>query len=396
MDNNPAQSAVPAQTSPPSISPLHSVEIPTLTTVNFIAWRMSVEHVARTQDLMHYLYQPIPHSESQQEIDAHLIRHAQAQVLIIPSLSTEILSYFTDIELQGPLHVLYDKIRLKLTSPNPAHTPSQLRRKAHQIKWQPGTTAVEYVQQHTELRQLMVRSNYPDISDEQTTIRFILEGLEHDPSWIVFLQTISMHNDLNPKHLLSLDQVITMIIKQADIAQQASPASHTSLAPRIFTNPHRSRRSPASQRHPAEQRYTQNFRPDNNILPPKNYRGPWCKFHGSPHHTTENCRARQFFLSRHERKEKPHKPVRAVAVATDPYQQHFSEEFENDSSDNVSAHEPQTFILDSGANPTHLTRALPGMKKHKSKTVTADGHACLLYTSPSPRDGATSRMPSSA
>ena len=38
----------------------------------------------------------------------------------------------------------------------------------------------------------------------------------------------------------------------------------------------------------------------------------------------------------------------------------------------------------------------PATQQDKMKTCNADAKACLLYTSPSPRDLSTSRMPSSA
>ena len=59
-------------------------------------------------------------------------------------------------------------------------------------------------------------------------------------------------------------------------------------------------------------------------------------------------------------------------------------------------------LLDSGAVPNVLTPAVCEALHIKPKVTrlrvtVADGHtACLLYTSPSPRDLSTSRMPSSA
>ena len=44
----------------------------------------------------------------------------------------------------------------------------------------------------------------------------------------------------------------------------------------------------------------------------------------------------------------------------------------------------------------HMSRVLLGQKWHKIATYASMGVLCLLYTSPSPRDGLLSRMPSSA
>ena len=61
----------------------------------------------------------------------------------------------------------------------------------------------------------------------------------------------------------------------------------------------------------------------------------------------------------------------------------------------VVTHSPAEVVMD-------FTRLLPGVAKAKvhSRIIMAPPHAkayfCLLYTSPSPRDLSTSRMPSSA
>ena len=62
----------------------------------------------------------------------------------------------------------------------------------------------------------------------------------------------------------------------------------------------------------------------------------------------------------------------------------------------VVTHSPAEFVMD-------FTRLLPGVPKAKvhSRIIMAPQHAkaylaCLLYTSPSPRDTLLSRMPSSA
>ena len=53
-----------------------------------------------------------------------------------------------------------------------------------------------------------------------------------------------------------------------------------------------------------------------------------------------------------------------------------------------------------GVEETVVTREEYPLEKAreilKDETIAVIGYGCLLYTSPSPRDGATSRMPSSA
>ena len=50
----------------------------------------------------------------------------------------------------------------------------------------------------------------------------------------------------------------------------------------------------------------------------------------------------------------------------------------------------------SGSGKSTLLNILGILDSAESGTYTLDGHPCLLYTSPSPRDGLLSRMPSSA
>ena len=56
--------------------------------------------------------------------------------------------------------------------------------------------------------------------------------------------------------------------------------------------------------------------------------------------------------------------------------------------------EPLTVYCDSQYVINSITKWMPGWKKKGWKK--RDGKPCLLYTSPSPRDLSTSRMPSSA
>ena len=73
--------------------------------------------------------------------------------------------------------------------------------------------------------------------------------------------------------------------------------------------------------------------------------------------------------------------------------------------------QPNTILLDGGmgtmlqaaglklgARPEELNLTDPALIEgiHAQYAAAVDSGACLLYTSPSPRDGATSRMPSSA
>ena len=97
---------------------LPQLGILTLTRSDFIAWRLSVEHFARSLGVLYYLYKAIPVTDSQPELESHMNRHSQAQLLVLTTLSPDIVEQFTDVDLQGPVYLLFDKIRTKLTAPN--------------------------------------------------------------------------------------------------------------------------------------------------------------------------------------------------------------------------------------------------------------------------------------
>lgn len=154
----------------------HQLEIPLLTHDNFIPWRISVEHFARAQDVLGYLTIPIPDDLSPGELATHQVKHNQAQLLVVTTLSPELLNSFTDTELTGPLHILYQKLHTRINAPNPEHTPGNLLRKAQSIKWNTGLTVSEYISKHKAICTLMLRANYRRIEFDHTTLHFILEG----------------------------------------------------------------------------------------------------------------------------------------------------------------------------------------------------------------------------
>ena len=55
-----------------------------------------------------------------------------------------------------------------------------------------------------------------------------------------------------------------------------------------------------------------------------------------------------------------------------------------------------TFVVAPDANKVQIKQAIEEIFKVKVTNVNTLNRACLLYTSPSPRDGLLSRMPSSA
>ena len=64
--------------------------------------------------------------------------------------------------------------------------------------------------------------------------------------------------------------------------------------------------------------------------------------------------------------------------------------------ESTNATYPPFNIIQENNHESTLEIALAGFKKKEVKVYTEHGKLCLLYTSPSPRDNTTSRMPSSA
>ena len=124
----------PVPMSTPSFPSQHQVDIPLLTFSNYIPWRISVEHHARMHKVLDYLLQAVPNTSIPEEAELHRDKHSQAQLLVLPSLSTEVTTLFTDAELSGSVHTLFSKIHSHLTARNPEHTDENLRGKSQRIK----------------------------------------------------------------------------------------------------------------------------------------------------------------------------------------------------------------------------------------------------------------------
>jgi len=361
---------------PPTPQIQHQLEIPELNNGNYIPWKITVEHFARAQGVYDHLTNNIPVPSDPIMATEHFTKHTQAQLLVLSTLSHDIMKHYTDSELHGPISVLYNKIHHRMTTVSPEKSPENLRRKARSIHWSHSTPISNFINQHLELRTVMIRSNYPEISNEQTTIRFMLEALEGHSEWTTFLQTVSAHMDLNPDRPPSLHHITAMMLKHDDIRSCSSisnqPNNH-STPPPFIRNPQRyyqrrssTRRTPKP--HP--------FHPENHIPRPHGHSGRWCTMHGTSSHDTSHCKMRK----RLERlpHTSDHKQFRRTPPqnighqAIDP-SEGYDYPAPHSDSDDVSSSQHTTYILDSGANRTHITSPSTDIPVKLSSTICADG-----------------------
>ena len=381
-DTSPPDTHLPNIMQPQPHFPIqHNLEIPLLNTDNFVPWKITVEHFARTQGVLEYLFNPPPQSTDPSTTELHQNKHTQAQLLVLSSISPEILQNFTLDEQKGPICTLYTKLSDILTRTHPADSPAQLRRRARAISWDPNQPVMVYIEAHQRLRTVMIKSGYPDITNEQTTIQFILEGIESHPFWTVLLQVLSAHNDLHPSNPLPLDQIISMMIKHDAIHQNAKTASYHAPPGQGYPSTFNSRPRYSRAKHPKSKAPPQRqheFHPKNNIPRPHNHTGPWCKYHGLSSHSTAACKLHKMFEE--FLKSTPAAAQHQSYGNTNPPQLHDNasnaSEFLCPSevpTPDVRITPPATYILDSGANPTHLTEPPPGIPPHPSSTHCADG-----------------------
>lgn len=148
----------------------HQFEIPALRYVNFVSWKITVEHFAKPQGVDAYLFHaPTSPSDSSTAV-IQTTKYTKEQLLVLSTLFPEIIQQCTDSELNGPIHNLYNKIRIKSTTANPEHTPDNLRGKAREISLNPSLPITDYINKHRDLRSIMVRAAYPDIENDKTVI----------------------------------------------------------------------------------------------------------------------------------------------------------------------------------------------------------------------------------
>ena len=341
-----------------------SGQLPKLDTGNFTYWYDALEIHARTIEADNQLVaphtaSPDPATEATHQKKLDLLRKA-----IMQSLTTDVIRILPPHVLRYDPHTICRIIRNAVDSSS-TENHEILDAEARSIQFHPGTDATEYVNKHRELRYRMQVAKYPNIADERTTVRYMLQGLNHHPD----MGTLAIVMAGQPPQTI---QSFTNHVQQVQLMQAQTQTQQPRTSTYVKRN--RSAQRPNKTR-PAVHTY--------NYPKPKGHQGPWCAQHGSMTHNTAQCYARR---------QKYHTAQASARVADtedcETGNQHSALQtmHERLAALEASIHGHATpsdgkshFILDSGANPTHTARPHATMQRSTGTlTKTATGQCAPI------------------
>lgn len=157
-----------------------ATQLPYLTTSNFTDWYDALQEQARSLKVAYILNanltpttDPAIATQRQQHAD-------QLRILIIPSLQPSIVERLPPTILRETPHEICNLIRMHI---HESHIEEHeiLDEEARCITFLPGTDFNTYVDKHLDIRQKMITVNYPNIIQERTTVKYMLQGLIPHP-----------------------------------------------------------------------------------------------------------------------------------------------------------------------------------------------------------------------
>lgn len=255
-----------------------------------------------------------------------------------------------------------------------------LKTEAETIRFTADTKITEYIKEHKEVRQRMLAAKYPNISDEATTVDFLIEGLKANAS----LSTIVFH--LLAHKPTSIKDFTRKFKELYTFNQTLSTASGSNIPPQNFTGDYGSLPQPNvigdyTRFRPSRRYDSRALTPQRSWLP---FTGKPCQFHTSlgvrPQHTHNECRD-----PRH-RKHHRRNPRANFAHTTwnyAPNTQTYPHQFQHHQRPaklpppppppevmSETATEPSKISLDSGAHPSHITNPNTTMTPLTTHTLT--------------------------
>lgn len=228
----------------------------------------------------------------------------------------------------------------------------QLREKAARLTIKYGESMDEYITRHEELRIEMRRAHVPEIADESTTVRFIINGLVSRPAYAQEIFSLRL------RQIDTLDECKT-ILNMLEIAKSSKrTATNTRSSPK--------RQGKSLQESSAE---------EGNL---------YCDIHGWTFHTTEQCRVkkRQTASGKTAQKGKPRTKSTTGKGARGTHNKGKANRAQASTDDDSSSPDSHaddgvntvdSYLLDSGCYPTHTRTKPPGSSSKVTRVELPDG-----------------------
>ena len=158
------------------------LNVPQLDRNNPLFWKMAIDSKATTLDALdHVTTNPaIPQDAAlipQLNKERHTLR-----AIVLSTVSSDILNLLTIGPDPSPKDLI-DAVLNHLQT-NTATDHKYLKSEAENLRLTSDMTIDEYVHKHNSLRARMIASQFPSITDETTTVEFMINGIRYTPDTI--------------------------------------------------------------------------------------------------------------------------------------------------------------------------------------------------------------------
>ena len=337
-------------------------DIPRLDPTNYGPWIVATRAAAHTINAIdHITSNPIPPEDTTELTTFHRNKNLLLGKLITsipPQIANLILTPTSD----PTPYDLIQAITSHLDTTN-ASDHKYLKQLAEQAHYLPDMTLEQYIATHEQIRTRMIAARYPDISNPKTTVEFLIDGLRFNPATapigtqLIALDPNDIKDFVHKFNRLNLYRMSTQL--------RPSPLHGDAGSSNLIRNS-----APSTQWYNRTPR-----RHLAHLAVPKNP----CRFHMSrgvlrPRHTDIECNHPAH--PRHRIRQPPRaKAYNTARVALGHPE--YGHDMAMDMDDTASPVIPDnncTYILDSGAHPSHVTNLSaihqPEKINHRTKTAT--------------------------
>ena len=160
------------------------IKIIPLTPTNYSGWFSMVKMEAVLWDaLAHVTSNPVLSvTASQQEKDQYEKSKAQVSLLIEQSISTKVDTMQGTEYYENTPYDLVKRLEKLLAGETPEKW-EQLKKQAQALIYRNSKTIEDYVHKNIEIRNQMKNEKYPEISNEETIAKFILDSISGHPDY---------------------------------------------------------------------------------------------------------------------------------------------------------------------------------------------------------------------